>query len=389
MSCYIASADNRFYTILEPSLGTVPEIAAANRIPAVKLLARQRSLAAERHDKTGTRSFPGLPPGVRKDTRFELKTYLTAWSEQAAPPSYGPLFEAALGAAPLLYAGGTIASVQNGTRVQFSGAHGLEVGQAIAAGGELRFVAAVVDASTVDVNAPLSSALAGAPAGATVTYKLARDLNTVSIFDYWSPETMIQRVLCGAAVNDMKFAVNSDFHEFTFGGPARDILDSRTFTEGEGGMANFPAEPEVGPFDYTIVPGHLGQVWLGSTPDRFYTLTEAELSLDNQIDVRNREFGIDGIRCIAAGVRKVQVNFELYASDAERNQELYEAARLRSPVKAMLQLGDRPGQLFGAYLKSVVPEMPDFDDAETRLQWKFGSCRAHGTADDELVLAFG
>jgi hypothetical protein len=40
-------------------------------------------------------------------------------------------------------------------------------------------------------------------------------------------------------------------------------------------------------------------------------------------------------------------------------------------------------------MKSVVPEVPEFDDAETRLQWKFTENRAQGTADDELVVAFG
>jgi hypothetical protein len=55
----------------------------------------------------------------------------------------------------------------------------------------------------------------------------------------------------------------------------------------------------------------------------------------------------------------------------------------------MLQLGHQPGQLFGAYLKSVQLESPDFDDAETRLRWKFSGCRAQGTSDDEMMIAFG
>ncbi len=55
----------------------------------------------------------------------------------------------------------------------------------------------------------------------------------------------------------------------------------------------------------------------------------------------------------------------------------------------MFQLGQDAGQLFGLYLKSVIPEVPEFDDSETRLQWRFRGCRAQGTVDDEMVVAFG
>jgi hypothetical protein len=68
---------------------------------------------------------------------------------------------------------------------------------------------------------------------------------------------------------------------------------------------------------------------------------------------------------------------------------LYQAARQRSPIEVMFQLGQEAGQLFGAYMKSVVPEVPEFDDSETRMQWQFRGCRAQGTVDDEMVVAFG
>ena len=55
----------------------------------------------------------------------------------------------------------------------------------------------------------------------------------------------------------------------------------------------------------------------------------------------------------------------------------------------MLQLGEQIGQLFGAYMPAMVPEVPEFDDSETRLQWKFQNDRAQGTVDDELYIAFG
>jgi hypothetical protein len=55
----------------------------------------------------------------------------------------------------------------------------------------------------------------------------------------------------------------------------------------------------------------------------------------------------------------------------------------------MFQLGESNGQLFGVYLKSVMPEVPEFDDSERRLQWKFRNSRAQGTVDDEIFVAVG
>ena len=55
----------------------------------------------------------------------------------------------------------------------------------------------------------------------------------------------------------------------------------------------------------------------------------------------------------------------------------------------MFQLGVAPGQVMGEYLKSVVPEIPQFDDSTKLMQWKFAASRARGTVDDEVAVAFG
>ena len=85
----------------------------------------------------------------------------------------------------------------------------------------------------------------------------------------------------------------------------------------------------------------------------------------------------------------MSVDFELYGNEDDSTTALYAAAKQRSPISAMFQLGEQPGQLFGAFMKSVVPETPQFDDSETRVRWRFSGCRAQGSSDDELVLAFG
>lgn len=387
--CYISSNNNRVYVATEPVYGTAPTLTSQNRIPLVKLGARQVPEQTGRRDKTGSRTFVGLPNRIRKDTTFQLNTFMTEWTDQTQPPTHGPLFQAALGADPMTFNGGAVATVSSQTTIQFTAAHGLNIGQGVAFGGEMRFVAAIVDPSTVIVSAPFTTLAAGSVLGKTITYAADTDIGSVSIFDYWDPSTVVQRILNGAAMNTIKIEVNGDFQEFIFAGPSKDLIDSASFTSGQGGLASFPAEPASTGFDYTIVPGHLGQVWMGAIPARFFTLTKAELELSNDIDLRVKEFGNDSARCIAGGPRKVTLNFEIFEQDDDQTKGLYQSARQRSPISVMFQLGEQAGQLFGAYMPAMVPEMPEFDDSQTRLQWKFQNGRAQGSVNDELYIAFG
>ncbi len=389
MSCYISSNNERVYVALESSYGTVPSITAANRIPLVKFGARQVVAPTVRRDKTGSRTFPGLPNQVRKVTNFRVDTLMTEWTNQPAAPAQGALFQAAMGGSPILFSGGTVAS-SSGTQVTFTAPHGLSAGQGVTFSGEMRFVEAIQDATTVFLNAAFSLPPgSGATFGTTMTYPLAESLASASIFDYWDPPTSVQRIVDGAAMNTMTIKVNGDYQEFQFAGPARDVIDSASFESGQGGLSSYPAEPTVGGFDYTIVPGHLGEAWLGATESQFFTITAAELTLDNGVELRAREFGSDFARCIAAGVRKVTLNFELFEMDDAQTKGLYQAARSRSPIGVMLQLGESTNQLFGVYMPAMVPEVPEYDDSETRLQWKFSNSRAQGTSGNELYVAFG
>jgi hypothetical protein len=390
MSCYISSNNNRFYVALESTYGTVPAVTAQNRIPGVKLTARQVQEQTSRRDKTGTRTFVGMPNRIRKRTSYQLNTFMTDWTNPEIAPVQGPLFQAALGGTAVNSAGGTVASTNGGTGITYAAAHGLSVGQGVANGAEIRFVAAVQDTTTVFVNAPFAGpVVAGTVLGPTITYPLANDLGSVSIFDYWDPSTALQRILEGAAVDSMRVNVNGDFQEFVFAGPARDLLDSASFTSGQGGLTAYPAEPARVPFDYTIVPGHLGEVWMGATPAKFCTLAAADLELSNNVNLRVKEFGSDYAQCIAAGERSVKLNFTIFEQADTNTLGLYQASRQRSPISVMLQLGQQAGQLFGAYMPAMVPEVPQFEDQETRLQWSFQGSRAQGVMNDELYIAFG
>jgi hypothetical protein len=389
MASYISSKANRFYTALEAAFGQVGSIGSSNRIPALKLTVQQQPEITSRKDKTGSRTFAGLPMGGRRRTNFALQTYLTSWNKPAASPGYGPLFQAALGGTPLSFVGGTVASSTAAGRLGFSGPHGLSVGQAVSAGGEIRFVAAIVDASTVQLSAPFTILPAtGAALGAAVTYVPGTELPSVSVFDYWTPATAVQRLLCGAAIDQLDIQVNGDFHEFHFSGPAQDVLDSSSFSGSMGQLQGFPAEPALDAFDYSIVPGNMGQAWLGTSPTQFFTVTNASIVVKNGLDMRSREFGSNLPRAISPGERTVTAAFEVFGLDDNATKGLYQAARQQSPICVMLQLGEVASQMMGVYLKSVIPEVPEFDDGQNRLQWKFRASRAQGTVDDEITVAF-
>ena len=388
MSC-ISSNNNRFYVAPESTYGAVSAVTAAARIPAVSLSIRHRVEQPKRRDKTGSRTFVGSPAGFRTRTQFDLETYMTAWSAQDQLPAQHPLFTAALGGEGVKVAPGAVASAPTNKQLAFSASHNLTVGKAISFGSEIRFVEAIVNTTTVLLNAPFSIApTAGSALSPTASFSLGESVGSVSLFDYWSPATALQRILRGASINKLKIKVNSDYHSFVFSGEARDVVDSATFTAGLGSLTSFPAEPDLAAFDYSAIPGNLGQAWLGTSATQFLTLTDAEIVVDNNLDLRKKEFGSNAPSCIAAGERNVSLKFNLFQQDDEATATLYQAAKQRSPISVFFQLGQQSGQLFGLYMKSVVLEVPEYNDRETRVQWQFSASRAQGTTGDELFMAF-
>jgi hypothetical protein len=387
---YISSNANRWYVGRESAYGQIPAMAPGNRIPAVKLTAQQQRAKSQRMDKTGSRTWQGVPPGMRLQTSFDMTSYMRDWPDASTLPSHGPLFEAAMGAAGVLWAGNTANTGSTASTIAFFTPHGLTPGQAITSAGEIRFVASVTNPSTVVLNAPFSVApVLNAPIGQTATYSLAEQLPSVSVFDYWDPSTAVQRVLCGAAVDEMTVKLNGDFHQFEFKGTAQDLIDSSSFIEGQGGQGTFPSEPALDGFGYSPVPGNLGQVWLGVAPNRFFSVSGASIQIQNNLDTRSKEFGTSLPLAVVPGIRSVGVTLQLFGQDDAATAALYQAARQQSPVGMMFQLGQVPGQLMGIWLKSLVPGVPQFDDSDKRLQWKFSDIRAQGTAEDEIVVAFG
>jgi len=137
------------------------------------------------------------------------------------------------------------------------------------------------------------------------------------------------------------------------------------------------------------VPGHLGQVWIGSAPSQVLTLTKAAMLIRNNMMTRSFEFGSTQPLALSPGDREVDVAFEVYSTEESVFTELYHAAQTETPIPLTIQLGNQAGAMAAVYINAFVPQVPQFHDAETRLLWHFSSSRAQGTADDEIFFAFG
>jgi len=386
----ILSSQNRFYVDVESAFGQVGSIDPSARLSAVRLGVRQRKEAPTRRDKTGSRTFTGIVPGGRTETDFSLETYLVENGTPSSPPAAGALIQSGMGADPTIFTGGSAAAGSTPWTVVFASPHNLVAGQGFTIDGELRFVETINDANTVTANAPFSAAPGiGVAITPTISYFPADTLPSSSIFDYWDPATAVQRIVVGASVERLRVRVNADFHQLEFEGPAQDVIDSVSFSTGQGGLSSFPPEPAVSGGTPPPVPGNLGQAWLGQTATKFLTMTSAVVELDNDLDLRNREFGTSLPQCAAPGQRRVTAEIELFEVDDEATRGLYASARAETPIQAMFQLGQSPGQLLGVYLPSLTPSVPEFDDGDRVLKWKFSNSRAKGTANDEMVVAFG
>ncbi len=218
MASYILSDANRFYVAKESIYGIPAPIGASNRFAAFTFDCHQLAEIAKRRDKTGSRTYVGNASiGIRRSS-FDLTAHLTSWDGNTQP-GYGPLVESAMGASPEVVQGLVVALV-NGFQIATQSPHGLASGAAISNGAEIRFVSAVVDPLTITINAPFS---AGPGIGTTLTttlvYRFAKELPSVSIYDYWDPVWAISRLVTGSCVNSLRIAVKGDLHELSFSGP--------------------------------------------------------------------------------------------------------------------------------------------------------------------------
>ena len=112
-----------------------------------------------------------------------------------------------MGGTPVIWPGGTVATLTGTTEITFTAAHNLSAGQAVTFNGEMRFVTAILNSTTVFINASFTTLpVNGSAMGPTINYGLATSLPSASIFDYWDPSTAVQRIVdwfCDGSVEEL------------------------------------------------------------------------------------------------------------------------------------------------------------------------------------------
>ena len=389
MSCFIASNQNRIYGALENTFGSAATVTGSDRLPFSKFRLTERRVVSARNDKTGSRTYPGAPSNGRESAVVHLACYLTEWNTETGFPALHDVLQSVTGGQVRVFGANSVQSVSGDRTVHTAQPHGLSAGQGVSCNGEIRFVDAILDSSTITLNVPFTKAVqAGQSLGRTVTYTLGDDLKPITLYDYWDPQEAIQRGVAGFVVDEMRVNINGDFHEMSFSGEGRTFFDSSSFAEGIVGLTEYPPEPVLGDYPASLIPGSLGQAWVGSTVSQSFNVLLSSIRVMNNIDYRRREFGPGIQGCIAGGARDVRVNLRLSANASSEMSSLFAASRSREPIPVMFQLGDVTGQLCGLYIKSLVPEVPGFEDAQTKLEWTVRDARAQGSHNDELSIAF-
>ncbi|MBK7927507.1 MAG: hypothetical protein IPJ98_08440 [Bryobacterales bacterium] len=390
MSCHIASYANRSYAALEAELGAVAAMTSSHRLPLSKLDIRSVREASQRLDKSGGRTFVGVPHNGREHTTIEFSSYLTGWDSMSGVPELDAAVQAVMGGEVQANAPNAITDVSGGLTVTMSAPHGLSVGQAIAIGSEIRFVDSVLDDHTVVVNCPMPAGTGGGTGvGRCVTYRLGSHLKSLTIYDYWDPSTAIQRCAAGVSVDQLVVSVNGDFHEMVFSGEGSGYYDSASELPSSSGLQEFPSEPVGEWATGELIPGSIGRAWIGTGGEACSNVLVGKLAMNNHIDYRRREFG--GLRggCVRAGIRDVRLDLRIRAENSDEARSLFSASRLQQPVPVMFQLGESSGRMCAMYLPQVVMEVPVFDDSGPSLEWIIRQARAQGVYNDELIVAFG
>lgn len=382
---YISSTANRIFVRREADTNDLLEMNTAELAPALQFEYRSQRQQLVREDKTGMRTRMVVPGPVRELHEYYLKLYGTGWTGTGGN-AVSAITESALWNAATAPASIEVVAA-SGNQVTLAAGLNLAVGSALGYGNEIRFVEAVLSETDYQLNAPFTMGLApGSLLEGCLTHQPGDLPQRLAILDDWAPETAVKRLLKGAVVDRLKIGISNEFLEMEAFGYAQKMHDNVVDSYPEGQL--FPPAPILSSGAWSQpIPGHLGQVLIGQQNGHLCALTAAEIEIDNNIEPRANEFGCFETKGFVPGKRTVTVSFSVYQRTDEISRFIYERASRNEPVSIMIQVGTQPGSLFAIYLPAVLFPVPEFDDAKSRLVWRFSKGLAIGGGNDEIFLA--
>ncbi len=383
---YIGTHSNRIYLKSEIDHPGTNDMTASQVAPVTSLRVANKRKQLIRRDKTGFRSETPVLGPQRELVELSMLSYGTGWDGGAGKTAISPILESGMAAATNLGGSHSVSTV-NGAQLSFAADANLSVGNALSFGSEMRFVAAVSGPRDITLNAAFNAVpTAGSVVVGCANLAAGDSVRTMALLDTWTPAQSVQRFLTGVTADQLSININNDFLEVGMRGYAQNMLDS---VSGNGGVGFVFPSPPTGQGQTLAAPiaGHLGQAIVGSEGISICTLTEAKITVDNGIDPRTEEFGCYGTKAYTLGRRRVSLDMTVFERNDTLSQTLYSNAANNIPTPVMLQIGNQPGSMFAIYLPAVLFAIPEFEDTESRLLWRFRSGLAFGAENDEIYLA--
>jgi hypothetical protein len=332
MPNYVLSRNERIYLATETAFGTAVAPTGTDAVRHINARFKPVVQTLQRRDKTGTRS-QSIGTKGRQHGTWSLNASLVHGADADDVPDYEPLYASAFGAA------GTVTAT---TRVR---------------------------------------------------YTLADTLKTFSAWIYRGDGTGTpnHEMAWGNIVRRITFNLGEDVAEFSAEGECAWVQGSKSFagatTAEKAGQASFPAEPVSATTLGNLIAGFTGSITLGGSP--IADIISAQIVMDTGAEVVKRTFGSRLPSGVEAGERMVTISFSIYNSDDAGLETLREAAESKTPVDAVIAVGDTAGGIYTFTVKQIQLESPDLEDGERRMVVQFPESRAYGTsltAKDELQM---
>ncbi len=308
-------------------------------------------------------------------------------------PECSFLFEAAFGTKTNVTLATTVMGVVDSelapTSTVFSvdDATGLTVGQAVLVTvGGVKYVRWITTIAAAVAMAPakkitIAPALPSAPAvdaavKSCINYSLSTDLATSIMLLHALPG--FRRELRGIGLDklQMMFDANEEAR-FVASGPAqKQLSDAAAIDVSSTGFTSVGGNPPS---------GLVGDLYIG---DVAYLFKKLGVDLTNGLQVRNSEYGNDGLasEVYRDGRRTVGLTLDAFAETAAT---LYDVAKAGSYASLAKQTGRTEGNIVALYCPKVSWKVPDTGNGDNAVDWSFKG-EALETADggnDELRLA--
>lgn len=332
MPNYVLSRNERVYLAAETTFGTAVAPAGGDAVRHIRARFKPNVTLLVRRDKTGTRSQTIGTKGRQTGT-FSIEASLVHGADADDLPDYEPLYASAFGQA------GTVT------------------------------------------------------AGSKVHYALSDVLKTFTAWIYRGDGTGTpnHEMAWSNITRKITFNIGQDVAEFTAEGECAWVQGSKSFGGAslieKAGQASFPTEPPTPTTVGNLIAGFTGSITLGGAT--IADIVSATITMDTGAETVKNTFGSRIPTGVEAGERTVTMSFSIFNSDDAGLETLREAAESKTPVDAVMTVGDTVGGKYTFTVKQIQLESPDYEDGERRSVLQFPESRAYGTsitAKDELSM---